>query len=141
MEMHRAISERAGKLSVDLDVPLDTHTDTTALNVSFKSTCVTSGSAETDIVYQRGAHEPSRVLGRTVCNDAVSSTRCDQHDVRFDTGAPSGRNLACHETGHAVGLTHGQEADPAQANGANSLGRMQTPLTGDRFIGALLTCS
>ena len=33
----------------------------------------------------------------------------------------------CHEAGHAIGLTHGQNASPLLLNSDNSLNCMQTP--------------
>jgi hypothetical protein len=98
----------------------------TDLSVSFPSTPSYSGSAETDIIYQQGTVSGT-ADGIAWCNDAVSSTKCDQHYNRFDSTSPS-RALACHETGHAVGLTHGQQASPQLSNGDNSLGCMTTPV-------------
>ena len=94
---------------------------TTDLNVSYPATASYSGSAETDIIYQRndGAVEAGKD-GITWCNDAVSDTRCDQHYVAFDL-ATAPRALTCHETGHAVGLTHGRNANPVIDSRADSL--------------------
>jgi hypothetical protein len=78
-----------------------------------------SGSAETDVIYQVSTSGFSgNVIGQTWCNDAVSSTRCDQEYVRFRAAGYVDRELACHETGHAVGLTHGPDATPAESNTA-----------------------
>lgn len=85
--------------------------DTTDVNVRYEDPPVYSGGAETDVIYQQGALDPF-VAGMAWCNDAVDSRKCDQHYVRFVDSSPS-RQLACHETGHAVGLTHPTEADPA----------------------------
>jgi len=65
----------------------------------------------------------SELLGRTWCDDAVGGTDlCDQHYVRFDDDVDTiGRHTICHETGHAVGLTHGAEADPVQRSDNPSL--------------------
>lgn len=98
----------------------------TDLSVSFVSTPSYSGSAETDIIYQQGTVSGT-ADGIAWCNDAVSSTKCDQHYNRFDSASPS-KALACHETGHAVGLTHGADAYPALSQGDNSLGCMTTPV-------------
>lgn len=93
----------------------------TDLNVSYPGTPSYTGDAETDIVYQGLTNLPTGLWGQAWCNDAVSSTRCDQHYVAFNntmlarssTTATMRRSLACHETGHAVGLTHGNNAYPA----------------------------
>lgn len=98
----------------------------TVLSISRDSTPSYSGGAETDIIYQQGSLQ-SPFIGYTWCNDAVSDTRCDQHYVRFLHATPSTK-LACHESGHAVGLTHGQDASPRVGNGDNSLYCMQTPI-------------
>jgi hypothetical protein len=90
--------------------------DATHLNTAEVSTPVTSGSGETDIIYQQDSTGlPSTTLGRTWCNNATDIERCDQHYIRFRAGNGVDRMTACHETGHAVGLTHGSEASPALA--------------------------
>jgi hypothetical protein len=113
--------------------------DTTDLNVSYDSTPAYSGTAETDIVYQRNdAAVEAGKDGIAWCNDAVSTFRCDQHYVAFDL-ATAPRALACHETGHAVGLTHGNNANPTVDAQASSLECMRNPLTysgADNFVGA-----
>lgn len=98
----------------------------TDLTVSFSSSAVTSGSAETDIIYQGNKPVPSGNIGMTWCNDAVSARRCDQHYARWSTAGPT-QSTACHETGHAVGLTHGNRASPALSNGDDRLRCMTRP--------------
>lgn len=60
-------------------------------------------------------HSPggSGVIGNTQCVSLVASNgRCQKHEIRFDesfvsTAPTSWRNhLACHETGHTLGLSH-----------------------------------
>jgi hypothetical protein len=97
----------------------------TDLSISFVSDPSYSGSAETDIIYQQGT-VPATVFAVTWCNDAVSSTKCDQHYVRFENDTPP-KKTACHETGHGVGLTHGQQASPKLSNGDDSLGCLTNP--------------
>jgi hypothetical protein len=97
----------------------------TDLNVSYVSSPSTSGSAETDIIYEAG-DPPGSNIGITWCNDAVSSTKCDQHYVLFSDPSIQ-ESYACHETGHAVGLTHGHEAYPRLDNLDSSLGCMTNP--------------
>lgn len=101
--------------------------EATVLSVSRDDSPAYTGLAETDIIYQEGAL-PSGVVGATWCDDAVSNRDCDQHYVRFRDATP-GKQVICHESGHAVGLTHGQDAAPRQSNGDNDLGCMQTPLS------------
>lgn len=99
--------------------------EATDLNVAWQSPPSYSGSAETDIIYQAGSL-PSNTLGITWCNDAVTNLRCDQHYIRFYVSIPS-RKLICHESGHAIGLTHGAQAYPSIPNGTDSLHCLQTP--------------
>lgn len=103
---------------------------TAALSVSYPSTPVYTGSGETDIIYQQGSIPYSGTVGITWCNDAVDSSliKCDQSYIRFTTDtAYEHRALTCHETGHAVGLTHGDDASPAISNTNPVLGCMVTP--------------
>lgn len=94
----------------------------TELVIQYDSTPVFEGSGQTDWIFQE--EEPGTELylpagygGITWCATATSPLadgyRCDQHWVRLIS--PDGfrvyaGSLACHETGHAVGLTHGNEA-------------------------------
>lgn len=104
----------------------------TNLSVSHKSSGTYSGDAETDLIYQVSSSGFSgTTIGRTWCNDAVTGQRCDQAYVRF-RGISFDTELACHETGHAVGLTHGEDAFPALSNRASELGCMETPDSGTR---------
>ncbi|GDY70125.1 hypothetical protein [Streptomyces avermitilis] len=95
----------------------------TDLKVYIESEGVYNGDTETDIVYDY--HEyGGNIKGVTWCNDAVSDTKCDQHYVEFDDTDPT-MNEICHETGHAVGLTHGAQASPPQDQRAAVLGCMR----------------
>jgi hypothetical protein len=114
---------------------LDSSFDTTSLTVSYPSTPVYSGSAETDIIYQTNASRlPSGAVGFTWCDNAASYFQCDQHYIAFRPSTP-GADLACHETGHAVGLTHGGHASPALSDGDTRLACMTTPVL-SRWLGA-----
>jgi hypothetical protein len=93
--------------------------DTTDLTVSYPSLPTMGGAGETDIFYSSGSL-PGNALALTWCDDA-SSSQCDQHYVRFETNSPSWES-ACHETGHAVGLTHPQQAYPVQPQGDPAFG-------------------
>jgi len=104
----------------------------TDLSVTVQTAGVYSGSSETDIVYlQSASGMPGTLAGIAWCNDAVSTTRCDQAYVQFRYDTFSSE-LACHETGHAVGLTHGVNAYPRQSNTSSALGCMETPVSGSR---------
>jgi hypothetical protein len=105
----------------------------TVLSVSYPATAEYSGSAETDIIYQVSSSGFSgTTIGQTWCNDASSSTQCDQEYIRFRAASYVDDELACHETGHAVGLTHGADAGPSESNTASELGCMETPDYGSR---------
>src|SRR3954462_14149630 len=105
----------------------------TVLAVSYPGTASYSGGAETDIIYQVSTSGFSgSTIGQTWCNDAVSSTQCDQEYVRFRGTLQFDSELTCHETGHAVGLTHGVDAGPAESNTASELGCMETPDSSNR---------
>lgn len=116
---------------------MNTEFAATDLSVSFHGTPVYTGGAETDIIFQQGTAGVSQD-GVAWCNDSVGSLLCDQHYVRFRSADPS-RSLACHEAGHAVGLTHGAQADPVQSQTVASFGCMKTPTGGTEVLTATLT--
>jgi hypothetical protein len=106
------------------------HFDPTDLNVSYQSTISYTGSSETDIVYQTGSI-PSGYIGATWCDDSSpGNNKCDQHYVRMTGSAVSPTSpdsgIPCHETGHAVGLTHGYNSYPQVANDNPNLECMMT---------------
>lgn len=104
---------------------LDLQFRPTDLSVTFTAPVYTGGS-ETDIIY-RHRNLGGNLAGFAWCNDAVTSDLCDQHYVEFNSANPTKR-VACHESGHAVGLVHGVDSYPAIANGHNSLGCLQAPV-------------
>ena len=111
--------------------------DTTDLHILWDLSPTYSGANETDIVYQTRADVPAGLLGITWCDDAISTRRCDQHYVAFRTNVP-GWDLACHETGHAVGLVHGTQSWPALIDNAALLECMRNPLApGVSTVGAV----
>lgn len=96
------------------------------LTPTYVTTPSYTGGSETDIIYQQSSAVGS-CCGVTWCNDVSSSTKCDQHYVAFGSNTPS-VSLACHETGHAVGLTHGQNSNPQISNTSSVLQCMTTPV-------------
>lgn len=123
-----------------IQVALSDFNNNSDLNVNYPSTAEYSGPNETDIIYQTGTVAEGN-LGQTWCDDnegawPIGGTdMCDQHYVRFSSTNPD-VVTACHESGHAVGLTHGQEAAPQLANADTRLGCMVTPRnTWQRVLG------
>lgn len=109
---------------VNIGGMLDRQFRPTDLTVTFTANPAFVGDAETDVIY---IHRDIPAAAIAWCNDAVSDIRCDQHYNAFDTDTPT-PDVACHESGHAVGLTHGQDANPAVSNQDNLLGCLQTPI-------------
>ena len=101
---------------------------TTVLDFYEHGTPVLSGQDETDIIYQKDPDVPSGAEAFTWCNDAINIVTCDQHYIRFRTGRVIDQNIACHETGHTVGLMHGDLSFPDQPNGIKTLECMRDPL-------------
>lgn len=89
---------------------------------------VFTGTAETDAIYQVSpAQMPdSGSIGVTLCDDPVSQHKCDQHWIYFRYSDPSAA-LVCHESGHAIGLTHGTDSYPTFGDGDDLLACMQDP--------------
>lgn len=107
------------------------------IEIIYASSPVTTGGGETDIMYQEdSAQIPSSLDGMTWCDDAVdtSTVACDQHYVRIRGNGAYTRGLVCHETGHAIGLLHGDLSVPAVSNVDSRLGCMTTPVQSD-FLG------
>jgi len=95
----------------------------------------------TDVVYQvNSSGFTGGGVGVTWCIAALSSEKCDQHYVRFRY-ASYDRNLACHETGHAVGLMHGDKASPAWQVDSEYLRCMKLGGYQDPFLGVNNTCN
>lgn len=114
----------AGKTMIR-QVLRDNYDPTVLLTVEESSSTVKyTGWQETDIIFLQ-KNLPSGIAGRVYCDDPSNSTQCDQHYVEFDSSSP-GYALVCHETGHAVGLTHGAQASPVQADATYDLGCMGT---------------
>lgn len=109
----------------------------TDLTWTYDSSPVFSGSGETDVVYQEGAVS-NGFDGYTWCNDDSPSPKyvCDQTYIRIRGAGVYNRGLACHETGHSVGLLHGQNAYPRTSNTDSDLGCMVTPVGSNVPLGA-----
>ena len=103
--------------------------DTTALNFSYHQSPPYSASPRTDIIYQM-ASTPLSLRGQTWCKHAAGGWKCDQQYVRYyyERGQVN-RQLACHETGHAVGLLHGSMADPQVSDMHSELKCMRTGIS------------
>jgi len=109
---------------------MESQYEPTQLTVTFDSTPVYSGSGETDIMYQESSvNMPSTADGFYWCNGAAGTAfECDQGYVRIQGGGYYSAGLSCHETGHAVGLTHGHNAEPYVSQTDSRLGCMKTPV-------------
>lgn len=101
----------------------------TDLAFHYDSSPVFSGSGETDIVYQEGSTGLSdNAVGTTWCNAAGGDGYdCDQQYIRIRGYGNYDEGTTCHETGHAVGLQHGNNSSPQLSNTDDDLGCMVTP--------------
>ncbi|MBF8188532.1 hypothetical protein ITP53_22955 [Nonomuraea sp. K274] len=110
----------------------------TDLVIAYDSTPTFSGGAETDIVYQEGSAGISDSAdGMTWCDGLGGDiVDCDQQVVRIRGNGYYTYSLVCHETGHAVGLEHGNIASPQMSKTASALGCMKTPTGGTTTLGA-----
>lgn len=103
--------------------------DTTDLDVGY----VSSPTSATDVIY-RYQDLPAGTAGEYDCEDP-GGYDCGRATVFFDSTEVCGfgcsahtvRHVACHETGHSVGLVHGEDAyDRPIPNDATSLYCLQT---------------
>jgi hypothetical protein len=110
----------------------------TDLAFAYDSTPVFSGAGETDIVYEESAIGVSDSAdGWTFCNaKGGDGVDCDQQYIRIRGGGHYGYGLVCHETGHAVGLQHGDWSSPQLSKTDSRLGCMKTPVYNDDTLGA-----
>lgn len=111
----------------------------TQLSIHYDSSPVFSGSGETDIIFQEGSTGLSdSAAGTTWCNatDPGDSRACDQQYIRIRGNGYYTYALVCHETGHAVGLQHGDRSSPRLSRTDSRLGCMRTPASGHNDLGA-----
>ena len=110
--------------------------DPTDLFVTYEPNPTFGGCGETDIIYQEGTVQ-SGFVGVTWCDDSSPSPRyeCDQQYVRIRGNGEYNNGVTCHETGHAVGLVHGDSANPATSQTDGDLGCMRTPTPAGSGLG------
>ncbi|MEW9550359.1 hypothetical protein [Nonomuraea sp. NPDC050783] len=110
----------------------------TDLAFHYDSSPVFSGDGETDIIYQEGSTGlPSNLDGITWCNAKGHDNKdCDQQYIRIRGNGHYTHGLTCHETGHAVGLQHGDWASPQLSRTDTRLGCMVTPVGSNAGLGA-----
>ena len=122
----------SGKAAVD--DALNQWYEPTNLDVVRQAQPEYEGSTETDIIYGVSpADVPSGYIGWTACDDPSGYAICDQAYVYFEY--IPGVDLACHETGHGVGLLHGSDAYPAQSDSATEFRCMRTPQIYGTYLG------
>ncbi|MEU6783037.1 hypothetical protein ABZ912_27900 [Nonomuraea angiospora] len=117
---------------------IDSEYRPTDLAFHYDSSPVFSGGAETDIIYQEGSNGvPSSADGVTWCNASGGDVvDCDQQYIRIRGNGHYTDTLTCHETGHAVGLQHGDNASPRLSKTDSRLGCLQTPVPAGATLGA-----
>lgn len=125
--------------------------DTTSVNI--QSTSIMHGSTD---VYYGGDNSgpPGANFGVTTCLDynAPSNKACQHWHVKFylnnisswnytqntTFGYNARRHIACHETGHTLGLMHGSQATPTMSDLAAAIYCMQTHPAPAPFVPAPL---
>ena len=106
----------------------------THLNLSRETAADTSGSSETDIIFEEGT-VPGSDSGYTWCDDPISgSYRCDQTYIRIEGAGTITQGIVCHETGHAVGLVHRPDAFPKVTFTDARLGCMEKPTSNNSVL-------
>lgn len=126
--MERPIDTTTGvdsRAEEQINVTMADYNRNTDLTTFYDSTPAFSGAAETDVIYRHKTQDfrDSGTVGYYFCDDVAglsSSNKCDQGyiNLRYITNTPAQmRALACHETGHAFGLLHPNDASPAKSTG------------------------
>lgn len=128
-------NDTAAETSINLT--MNNSYDGTDLNTFYDSTPVFSGAGETDVIYRSKASDfgSTNYIGYTWCDDdeGGSTYECDQQYVNFRS-LSANRALACHETGHSVGLLHGNNAAPYTSPTDSIMGCMTNPLNNGRDL-------
>ena len=114
----------------------------TILHTFYDSTPVFSGSGQTDVIYRSNPDDfnsSRNYAGYMWCQDEYTGNAgnyydCDQAYVNLLNRNTVTRALACHETGHTVGLTHGSNASPVTRDDAQVMYCMETPIDNNRDI-------
>lgn len=112
--------------SSNITTALNSWYDITDLNVQYGVGYTTNG-ANTDVVYGISGSVPAGSDAYYYCAISAGGYRCDQGVVNFINNTVVTKGVACHETGHAVGLVHGMNGSPQLANNDGRLECMQTP--------------
>lgn len=110
-------------------------TDLVTIDMEWSGGPSYTGADQTDIIYQRRTDIPGTALGVTYCDAPLTFTRCDQQYVVLRSASPTS-DVLCHETGHALGLTHGRQAFPTVLDSDPTLRCMRNPATGDATLGS-----
>ena len=111
-----------------IDSTLSNEYNPTDLVVVYVNPADYDGPNYTDVIYQQSTAGFAGTSwdAYSWCSQGMNASRCHQHYVRFEFDTFS-EALACHETGHAVGLTHGSGASQNLSNTDSRLGCMRTP--------------
>jgi len=126
----------AGPYSV-MQTTIENQFEPTDLTVTEAAAPDYSGNNSTRVIYELRGDVPSPAQGITWCDEAYddpflpgpgNSLFCNQTYVAFLSNAVIQVPLICHETGHAVGLTHGAQASPAMSQTDPNLSCMKTPV-------------
>lgn len=113
--------------SSNITTALNSWYDVTTLNVVYEVSQVTTGTSQTDITYGINGSVPPPSQGYTYCAAAVSGYKCNRQVIHFINNTVINKGLACHETGHAVGMVHGQQNAPKLNDDDDRLQCMRTP--------------
>ena len=97
----------------------------TDFTITIESSGTYTGGSETDIIALYDPNISPSYDGIAWCDDSISSTQCDQHYTAYRHDSPW-YSIVCHESGHAVGLLHGGQANASQSDSNADLGCMGT---------------
>ncbi len=112
--------------SNNITTALNSWYDITDLNVQYGVGYTTNGSP-TDVAYGISGSVPAGNVAYYYCAIGAGGWKCDQGIVNFIDNSWATKGIACHETGHAVGLVHGQYGVPSLSNEDTRLECMRVP--------------